>query len=86
MPEEKCLHDTFFCFYRYRIYPSASCECEVFLNVGIGSVEFFRTWIEERIKRVPLKLKDKSKLREVLAHHDTARTFWGNLLRQSNAE
>ena len=55
-------------------------------RISKRSVEFFRVWVEQRIKRVPRKLKDKTKLREVLAQHEAARTFWRNLLKESNSE
>lgn len=54
-------------------------------RVSRRSVEFFADWIEERTDRVPQKLKDAKKLREVLAHHDTARRFWNDLLNRTNA-
>jgi hypothetical protein len=55
-------------------------------RISKRSVEFFQTWVEERIKRVPLKLKDQAKLKEVLAHHEAARKFWAKLAKAANAE
>ncbi|MFH1922966.1 MAG: hypothetical protein ABIP48_24140 [Planctomycetota bacterium] len=43
-------------------------------------------WIDERANRVPAKLDDPEKLREVLAHHDQARQFWQEKLAAANAE
>ena len=55
-------------------------------RISRGSAKFFLDWIHERQARVPRKLKDPSKLREVLAHHQRAERFWRQKLTQANAE
>ena len=55
-------------------------------RISKRSVEFFRGWVEERIKRVPLTLKDETQLKEVLAHHEAARKFWAKLRKEANAD
>lgn len=45
-------------------------------RVSRASAQFFLEWVDERAKRVPLKLDDPEKLREVLTYHDEARRFW----------
>jgi hypothetical protein len=49
-------------------------------------VQFFLDWLDERQARVPQKLDDPAKLREVLKYHDDAKKFWRRLLSQANAE
>jgi hypothetical protein len=49
------------------------------------SAQFFLDWLDERAERVPLKLDDAEKLREVLAYHEKARQFWQDLLAKANA-
>jgi len=50
------------------------------------SAQFFLDWVDERAKRVPFKLDDPEKLREVLAYHDEARRFWEEKVAGANAE
>lgn len=45
-------------------------------RVSRMSAQFFADWVDERIERVPQKLKDPDKLRAVLEHHEKARVFW----------
>lgn len=45
-------------------------------HISRKSALFFADWVDERIERVPLKLKDADKLREVLEYHEKARVFW----------
>lgn len=45
-------------------------------RVSRKSAQFFADWVDERIERVPLKLKDSAKLRAVLEYHEKARVFW----------
>jgi len=55
-------------------------------RISKRSVQFFLDWAIERAKRVPAKLDDPEKLREVLAYHQQARQFWEELLSKANAE
>ncbi len=55
-------------------------------RISKRSVQFFRDWIDERMARVPAKLKDPSKLKTVLAHHRRAKEFWTRLAKTANAE
>ena len=55
-------------------------------RISRHSVQFFLDWLGEAPRRVPLKLDDPAKLREVLRYHDDAETFWHQLLSQANAE
>jgi hypothetical protein len=55
-------------------------------RISRRSVKFFIDWIDERMQRVPLKLKDKNQLKEVLEHHQAAKRFWQDRLRQANAD
>jgi hypothetical protein len=50
------------------------------------SAQLFLDWVDERIARVPQKLQDADKLKEVLAHHEKAKEFWQQLLSKANAE
>ena len=45
-------------------------------HISRKSAQFFLDWVDERIERVPQKLKDPAKLRAVLEHHEKARVFW----------
>jgi hypothetical protein len=54
-------------------------------RISRRSAEFFLDWVEERAGRVPLKLKDPEKLREVLVHHRRARAFWQSMVAKANA-
>jgi hypothetical protein len=55
-------------------------------RVSRRSAQFFLDWVDERAKRVPLKLDDPEKLREVLAYHEHARQFWQDMVAGANAE
>lgn len=55
-------------------------------RISRRSVQFFLDWLVERRARVPRKLHDPAKLREVLKYHDDAEEFWRQLLSQANAE
>ena len=55
-------------------------------RISRRSVNFFLQWLDERIARVPAKLSDASKLREVLAHHELAQHAWRQLLQRANSE
>ena len=45
-------------------------------RISRESATFLADWVDERIERIPQKLKDPAKLREVLEHHEKARVFW----------
>jgi hypothetical protein len=55
-------------------------------RVSRRSAQFFLDWVDERIERVPQKLDDPDKLREVLAYHEQARRFWEEKVAGANAE
>ena len=55
-------------------------------RVSKASAKFFLDWVDERIARVPLKLKDEKQLAEVLEPHRKAREFWSELLNKANAD
>ena len=55
-------------------------------HVSRRSAQFFLDWVDQRAKRVPLKLDDPEKLREVLASHDQARRFWQETLAGASGE
>lgn len=54
-------------------------------RISRKSAEFFADWVDERIERVQLKLKDPTKLREVLEYHEKARVFWRQRVAAANA-
>lgn len=45
-------------------------------HISRASAKFFADWVDERIERVPLRLNEPEKLREVLEYHEKARVFW----------
>ena len=47
---------------------------------------FFVDWVDERMARVPQKLKDEKQLEEVLEPHERAKEFWSKLLGGANAD
>ena len=49
-------------------------------RISKASAQFFLDWVDERIARVPLKLKDEKQLAEVLEPHRKAREFWRTCL------
>ena len=55
-------------------------------RISKASAQFFLDWIDERIERVPLKLDDPAKLREVLEYHNTAKKVWREIAAKANAE
>jgi hypothetical protein len=55
-------------------------------RVSRRSAQFFLDWVDERIERVPQKLDDPEKLREVLAVHEKARRSWEDKVAEANAE
>jgi len=46
---------------------------------------FLFDWLDERAERVPKRLKDPAKLREVLKHHDEAKLIWRQVLKRAHA-
>ncbi len=54
-------------------------------RISRESTQFFLDWVEERIARVPEKLKDTEQQREVLKFHEEARVWWQDRLAQANA-
>jgi hypothetical protein len=52
-------------------------------RISRASAEFFLDWVHERIDRVPQKLSDADELKEVLQHHEAARTFWQQKVAQA---
>ncbi len=55
-------------------------------RISRRSVQFFVDWLAERGQRVRQNLKDPAKLRDVLVHHDNAKRFWQDRLKQANAD
>src|SRR6185295_16580846 len=55
-------------------------------RISKASAKFFVDWIDERMARVPQKLKDEKQLNEVLEPHRKAREFWTDLLSRANAD
>jgi hypothetical protein len=55
-------------------------------RISKRSARFFLDWVDERVKRVPLKLDDPKHLKEVLAYHEQARKFWRDKVDKANAE
>jgi hypothetical protein len=55
-------------------------------RISKASAKFFLDWVDERIARVPLKLKDEKHLAEVLEPHRKAREFWQDLVNRANAD
>ena len=55
-------------------------------RISRRSAQFFLDWLDERAARVPRKLKNPVKLREVLRHHDDARRFWQDVMNRATAE
>lgn len=54
-------------------------------RVSKRSARFFLDWVNERAKRVALKLQDPAKLAEVLGYHERAKAFWQGKLSDANA-
>jgi len=55
-------------------------------RISRASARFFADWVDERMSRVPLKLKDEKQLEEVLEPHRRAKEFWVDLAARANAE
>ena len=55
-------------------------------RISKASTRFFLDWIDERMARVPLKLKEPQELEEVLRWHRQAKEWWTRLASQANAE
>jgi hypothetical protein len=55
-------------------------------RISKSSAKFFVDWVDERIARVPNKLKDEKQLAEVLEPHRKAREFWQDLVNRANAD
>ncbi|MHC4177444.1 MAG: CehA/McbA family metallohydrolase, partial [Planctomycetota bacterium] len=55
-------------------------------RISRRSAQFFLDWVDQRAKRVKLKLDDPRKLREVLVYHERAREFWRDKVAGANAE
>jgi hypothetical protein len=55
-------------------------------RISRASAQFFVDWIDERMARVPLKLKDPEQLEEVLTWHRHAREFWARRVSIANAD
>jgi len=55
-------------------------------RISKASAKFFVDWVDERMARVPLKLKDEKQLAEVLEPHRKAREFWQDLVNRADAD
>jgi len=55
-------------------------------RISKRSAQFFLDWVDERARRVRLKLDDPVKLKEVLAYHEQAREFWQDMVNRADAE
>ena len=55
-------------------------------RISKASSRFFLDWVNERIDRVKANITDKSQQAEVLRSHESARKFWQERVRQSNAD
>ena len=55
-------------------------------HISKSSSRFFLDWVNERIERVKGNITDKSQQAEVLRSHESARKFWQERVRQSNAD
>lgn len=55
-------------------------------RISRASAKFFVDWIDERISRIPDKLKDAKQLQEVLEPQKLARAFWSDLMNRANAD
>ena len=55
-------------------------------RISKSSSRFFLDWVNERIERVKANISDKSQQAEVLRFHESARKFWQERVRQSNAD
>jgi len=55
-------------------------------RISKSSSRFFLDWVNERIERVKANITDKSQQAEVLRFHESARKFWQERVRQSNAD
>jgi len=55
-------------------------------RISRSSAKFFVDWIDERMSRVPQKLKDEKQLDDVLDLHRKARAFYQGLVDRANAD
>lgn len=55
-------------------------------RISKSSSRFFLDWVNERTERVKAKINDKSQQAEVLRSQESARKFWQERVRQSNAD
>jgi hypothetical protein len=55
-------------------------------RISRRSAEFFLDWVNERIGRVKANVADEAELREVLAWHEKAQTFWEERVKRANAD
>jgi hypothetical protein len=55
-------------------------------RISRASATFFADWVDERMARVPLQLKDAAQLAEVLGPHRKAKEFWAELAKRANAD
>jgi hypothetical protein len=50
------------------------------------SAQFFVDWVDERVRRVEANVVDVAQRRAVLADHEVARLFWGDVLARSSGD
>jgi hypothetical protein len=55
-------------------------------RISKSSAKFFVDWVDERMTRVPQKLKDEKQLEEVLEPHKKARDYWNDLVNRADAD
>lgn len=55
-------------------------------RISRASAKFFADWVEERMARVPIKLKDEKQLEEVLEPHRKAKEFYTDLMNRATTE
>jgi len=55
-------------------------------RISKASSRFFLDWVNERIQRVKGNVTDQLEQEEVLRFHESARKFWQERVRESNAE
>ncbi|HXX94730.1 MAG TPA: CehA/McbA family metallohydrolase [Planctomycetota bacterium] len=55
-------------------------------RISRASAKFFVDWIDERITRIPLKLKDPAQLEEVIAPQREARAYFTDLVNRADAD
>jgi hypothetical protein len=55
-------------------------------RVSKASAQFFADWVDERIGRIRVAVKDEKQLAEVLEPHLKAKEFWLDLAKRANAD